>query len=512
MLKQYIFKAISAWIIITCLAILACSESQNGTDGDTDNDTELSEVEADPCEGVDCSPGTCEIQYGYAKCNCPDGYEISGYSCIKAPDGDEETDIESDLDEDLVDTEENLDGDTDVIDTDDGIPQCTTANDVFPCRMSVSIDGPDESGLFYINSGYVTYGLDVWENWVVFVQGIIESDDYPAGGGILLFNYETKEVIKLAHQFNSDLYPVINDGYVAWAEENPNASDADSENKSRIFTLNVETMEKKLISNSSSDKLGLEYEFPYVYWLDKRQKLGQFGHPIYSVDDEGNEIRIDTQTTGEGAADFSVSENIIAYVTGTGQMGVIDRENITQRLLDVPSKVYYRTYPELYNGMLYYQDNRDEPSGNPESTRCYQSIYKYDLENDKETVIKQNTEGKDFRMEDAWGDWLLYSYYNETNYGTEDPSLKYCALNAADGDLFLKYLPTGEEWNITNHLGNQHRASMWGPLVVWHDTREDLDPIYGFGEFYGLDLCMHPELKTRFTECVEREAKNAKKR
>lgn len=493
-------------LVLISTVSFSCSES-NTTDGDIDKEaTEQTENEVNTCDEVDCSPGTCEISYGYAKCKCPEGYVISGYSCIEDTDGDADTDVEpdqdTDLDEDITEIEETPDGDTD-----DGIPQCTAANDVFPCRMTVPFEGPDANGLFYANAGFATFGLDVWENWIIFLQVIEVSETDSIGGGVLLMNYETKEVFKLAHQFNSDLYPVINDGYVAWAITDYGETDSENDDTSTIYTLNVETMEKKLITDSATYKFGLKYSYPYVYWLDGRQRIGQFGNPIYSVDDNGDEVRVDTQTTGEGASHISVSDNTVVYITGTGLIGVVDRTNNTQRLLSVPSDVYYRQNKVLKDSLYYYSDNRDEPNGNPEDTRCYQSIYKYDLEKNKETVIKQNTEGKDYLIEDVWGEWLLYSYYNEDNYGTEDTSLKYCGLNAADGDLFLKYLPTGEEWNITNHLGNQHRASMWGPLVVWHDTRENLKPTYGFGEFYGLDLCMHPELKSRFTECAERARK-----
>ncbi len=40
----------------------------------------------DPCDGVNCSPGTCEDVGGSAQCNCPAGYEPSGLICVAEPD------------------------------------------------------------------------------------------------------------------------------------------------------------------------------------------------------------------------------------------------------------------------------------------------------------------------------------------------------------------------------------------------------------------------------------------
>jgi hypothetical protein len=315
----------------------------------------------------------------------------------------------------------------------------------------------------------------------------------------------TKEMYKLGHQGESGLYPGINEGHVVWTVVDHGPTDSESDDTAELFLMDIETMIARSITDSPSDKIALAYEASHPYWLDQRMRLGQFGNPIYSLDEQGAEIRIDTQTEGEGPTDFSVAENIIAYVTGNGRIGVIDRINNTQRLLPVPSEIYYRQYPKLNNTLLYYSDNRDYPNGDPKSMRCWNSLYQYDLAADKETVIHKDKDGKDYLIEDVWGDWLLFSYYAEGHSGTDDPQFQYCGMSAADGDLYLRYLPTGEEWNITNHPGNQHRASMWGPLVIWHDTRNNLIPTYGFGELYGLDLCQHPELKDRFAECATRK-------
>jgi hypothetical protein len=501
--------------IVFAMLLFACScnEASDAPDGDTpadgDSDTALDGDASDPCDGaaVDCSPGSCESHDGKPVCSCPDGYHAVRYSC--QPDTPSDGDV---IDGDVSDGD-TVDGDSDPdADSPDGdgdtqnVPACTAANDIFPCRMNLPFEDVDNAGLFRIGVyRNPVYGMDTWKSWIVAAFTIFRTEtDYPIGGGIFLINMLTREMYKLGHQGENDLDPQINEGHVIWAAVDYGPTDSESDDTAELFLIDIETMTARRITDSPSYKFGLAYEASHPYWLDLRMRLGQFGNPIYSLDDHDSEIRIDTETEGEGPTAFSVSGNILAYVTGNGVIGIIDRTNNTQRLLPVPSNVYYRPNSTLLNNLLYYSDNRDYPDGDPTSTTCWTSLYQYNITNDTETVIHQNIDGKDYLIEDAWGDWLLFSYYAEGHSGTDDPQFQYCGMSAADGDLFLRYMPTGEEWNITNHVGNQRKASMWGPLVVWHDTRNNLTPTYGFGELYGLDLCQHPELKDRFEECAER--------
>ena len=115
-------------------------------------------------------------------------------------------------------------------------------------------------------------------------------------------------------------------------------------------------------------------------------------------------------------------------------------------------------------------------------------------------------DGADRYVDDVWEDWMVYSDYSEATGPYEGNET--CRYFYGNGDVILRYLPTGEEWNLTNMAGDQSRSDIWDHLVVWRDERADL----AREDMYGRDLCLHPELSTRFPSCNEtrQEKRNSK--
>ncbi len=109
---------------------------------------------------------------------------------------------------------------------------------------------------------------------------------------------------------------------------------------------------------------------------------------------------------------------------------------------------------------------------------------------------------------DVWEDWIVYGDYDPERSPDTRSTCGY--NNQAAAEIILRYLPTGEEWNLSKKAGEQLDARMWGPLVVWadypwkeyDDGSSYISPIQ---DVNGIDLCMHPELKDRFPECAGRK-------
>ena len=104
-------------LFVFALLLFACESKANKApiDGDADGDS------SDPCASVDCSPGTCAIVNGNACCDCPDGYTRYGLTkCqLLAPDGDPETDLDSEVSE-ALDGDLDFDPEAEISETPDG--------------------------------------------------------------------------------------------------------------------------------------------------------------------------------------------------------------------------------------------------------------------------------------------------------------------------------------------------------------------------------------------------------
>lgn len=498
--------------LLLVILLLGCSGESPPADP-VDGDGEPSDGDVtDPCAGaaVNCAPGVCEATAGKARCVCPAGYRAERYTCVPAPepDGDGETPDPPDGDgeEDAPDGDTPPDGDADGDQT--GIPACRIENDVFPCRTRLPILDTNEQGEFWIGGEGTRnpyFGAGVWENWVL--ADIRTSSDFiDVGGGIFVIDMRTREAFKICHQSTGECggLPNIRDGFMIWRRLIERISDDST--VSQINRVDLATMTNEELTDSYSAKESLRLWGSRPFWLDSRVRLGRWGYGIFTLNEAGEEVRVDQVSGREGAYEFNILNNRIVLPTFYGPIGILDLDTQTHHFLDVPTTVCRHNKPKMSGSRVYYSDNRNEPSGNARSNCCWFSLYQYDLETDTETVIRDNTDGKDYLFEDVWEDWLLYSYYNEDNYvNPSRPEWKYCGLNGAAGDLYLRYLPTGEEWNLTNQIGNQKLARMWGPLVIWIDTRNNLRPIFSGAHLYGLNLCKHPDLKDRFPQCAERE-------
>jgi hypothetical protein len=185
-----VLAALLAIVMMAFLFAFSCNEGTIASDGDSrDGDSDTSDIDtSDPCTGaaVNCTPGTCEARAGRPFCICPDGYHAERYTC--QPDATADGDVvDGDSSEDDAEPDgDATDGDSDI----PAIPNCTTANNVFPCRMNLPFEDVDDAGLFRIGVyRNPVYGMDTWKSWIVADFTIFRTEtDYPAGGGVFFIN------------------------------------------------------------------------------------------------------------------------------------------------------------------------------------------------------------------------------------------------------------------------------------------------------------------------------------
>jgi hypothetical protein len=218
---------------------------------------------------------------------------------------------------------------------------------------------------------------------------------------------------------------------------------------------------------------------------------------LYTLDVNEVEKRVDT--LGTNVLSFVGDNSIIVYQDGFYSLIYIDLENNIEKILTAQQNTIFgasiwgaTSYVSDYSGFL-----------------CGASIWKYDLTTGLKSSAKQSVGMHDYLIQDIWQDWLVYLNCDEGG-GTGDRT--YCCFNGGTADVYIMYIPTGETWNISNNQYGQWWARIWDHLVVWRDSRNpeiNEQHIYMRDDLYGIDLCLHPELKTRFPSCLNAEKNNA---
>ncbi len=479
------------------ILLVACSGSP---DSPPDGDGEAtSELEADPCSGaaVDCTPGVCVAKNGQASCDCPDGYMPVRYSCESVSDGD--TDFpdgdlpgdgdmeceETDRDADPEEAEDNI---CDHLPTDGpfaGLPCCGVEAMVFPCISDLPIVQTDNQGGFRIGAtdNNNLFPLGVWNEWILVTYS---STHYQTGSYIC--NYYSGLCSLLTDEAAS-LNGSIRDNHIIW-EEIEEWTEGQTQKRGSLWSSPLDKIQRIQVSDSITAKFTQHIYGDRFYWIGRnRVEDDPTGH-VYTLNEQGQEEHLD-QASGS-VATFTVYDNMLTLLNGANQLIRLNLDDRSETLIH--DYAYAVGNLAQWGHTLYATDLSNSP--NPFS-HCGVSIITYNLDTLERTPLKQNDGEREYWVEDVWEDWMVFVTCNE---GAADDPNETCCESSGMGDIWLRYLPTGEEWNLSDAFGDQVGARMWGPLVIWRDGRNRID---GKGKaLYGIDLCKHAELKSRFSECA----------
>ncbi len=417
---------------------------------------------------------------------CQEGFVYRNGKCI--PDGNTDEDqpvTEIDKDPDLDPDEQEIEpGETPF----SHLSFCPNNDGPFPCRTNLPFEYTNDKGEFRFGSpaGLFQNGIDVWENWIVFHWN---RDDGIETHGLFLFDYTTKTFVLLS---SYSLWPGIADNRVVWLDYD--ATGEVEEDRDILCQSSLNRITREVLSTSISMKYYPTASGKRTIWKDNRDFNSEYYFNLYSFNDSGEEIKVDS--IGDLGVDrYAVHGNKVAYaVKPYYSLALIDYDTGHERIVSENAVARFRIVMSdkyiFWNSLRYAQN-----------TDCGYSILKYDLETGEETIFKQSTGLDDWLVWDIWEDWLVYTDYSK---GGGSVGFERCRYTDADGDLILHYLPTGEEWNLTDIEKPQEQAAMWGPLIVWKDSRHAERPPWNISNVFGVDLCMHPELKSRFEACAKR--------
>ncbi len=516
------------------LFLPACKDSTSTDSPQLDGDLEQEEETSIPQEIHHCFEGNkqadrCETASDCeAESRCGEAPEGVSYTCSEGvcnsegePTEDGDSDALSDGDTPDDDDDDNpsdgdvdsTDGDTDIEclegETERGqiacLPTCTgTDQDLDPCKLDFHFAYTDDQGHFEIGlpaitPGYmfqVIYGSDVWNDWIVFFNADSTERELE---GVMLFDYQTKQTAMISSDISYvvGLYPGINQNCVSSSRA---YWPLDGENAYRFFVdLDLSTLQTQTITEptSTSAMMHTKYSDGYYYW--KRCNNGSC--QLMSLDDQGEEVRLDNLSGPNGVFYYSTYEDKVVYWGQTHGIVQIDRTAGTENYL-VEFQAQAGMNPYLVGDKLYWSDNRRSTVSIADG--CGFSVFEYDLTTQEERILVETEDGSNDRIvEDVWEDWLVYSTYFPGSNGQSEYG---CMNDHGDSNLMLMYLPTGETWTISDEPGREWQAHMWGHLIVWsssYDTSEQNNVQYK--DLHGIDLCMHPELKDRFPECAGRK-------
>jgi len=340
-------------------------------------------------------------------------------------------------------------------------------------------------------------GPDVWNNWIVFRSAIsgVSSDIF-----LLLFDYESQKTVRLGDN-NSAVNPSIRNNLIFW-DYLVGIYNSGQTLYSDIRKTTLDRVTSTTVSTTDSFKMRSKTYEGQVYWLDNRLVPDGENYHLYTLDKNGKDIRVDQYSnTGLGNL-YDVYEDKIVYVYPMQDpyykiiLSTRNGDTFDERIVaELPSS-YSVLQAVLWETKLYWTDRRQAPDLN--GPTCGYSIVEYDLEENTVKVIVDGSTS-DKWLDDVWNNWMVYTDWRE---GGGLGEYEFC-VGSAKSDVYLRYLPTGEEWNLSHAVGNQLDARIWNNLVIWKDGREDPDFTGNTRkDLYGVDLCKHPELKTRFPGCM----------
>ena len=331
--------------------------------------------------------------------------------------------------------------------------------------------------------------------WISYNQ---KFNDTTWPSGTYLFNYETKQAVLLADPSALSYglqSTAIGDDRIVWSEYVDQMTIRDV----TLYQMKFSDFLKVPLVISPTYK-----EYLRIVDEDLYFNGGTEGQPskwdLYKIAKGSTVANFVSPKRSSPMSYVSVNQNRVALMVSMTQLNLIDMANNSEATIVDGGRM--KTTPVLTGDYLFWSDLSlsTDPAGS-----CGWSIFQYNLKTKEKITLKASTGMNDYYALSAWKDWLLYQDTNE-GAGPEGDE-QYCYSSGADSDVYLRYIPTGEEWNLSHHTGAQWAAMMDDHLVVWIDGREKTGARLLNRDIYGVDLCMHPQLKDRFESCKAASAK-----
>ena len=507
-MKRIHFKIFCAAGAAIALLLFApsCGDSPQYSNGDAEaalEDGEGSEqdIGADPCSHIDCYPGVCQRFNGEALCDCPTGYVVENKTRCRGineeGDGDQahtETDTEPEKDiEGETEIEESGCGVFKPGDPFSGLCPCDYSKNNFPCLVNMPFTYTNEEGEFRIGPEGSTglFGKEIWNEWIAFYFYNINQNDIIGPSGIFVHNYVKNQTAQLSPVEIANFDVSIRNGRVIWTEKGEPGID-------NLVQVTLDRFERTLLSKGPTRKFDVELpDDGKVFWRGRLNSEPEGNNQVYSLDISRSETRIDK--SGTAVYIITAENDTLIYLNDYKQLYAIALSSGQEQLLI--SQDSYIVSAKLSNKILYYSDLSLTTSTQYD---CGISIWKYDMESGNKSVIKTAPGNHDYGIEDVWENWMVFDTCDEPQ--PEDKNTC-CLYGSGNADVYLRYIPTGEEWNLSKQAGDQRLSRIWDHLVIWLDSRKQDNYTYPVNDLYGIDLCKHPQLKDRFPSCLKEKRK-----
>jgi len=462
-------------------------DSQPDGDSSIDGDTES----IDPCAELQCEPGgECLIQYGDPYCKCEDGYHPDNAyrKCISDnPDGDAEEEIDIDWDYDMTACDPASTPWPE-------LPCCNTdGSGPRPCIIDLDFEYTNDIGEFtlgLVDSDKLD-SFDIHEDKIIFSQGKVPT---PYKNGVKIFDYKSKSGVLLDNIMDSLIDECCIGAEKAWFSKRDHYI-VDTERSliyaKYFYSVDLNDMKKTLAEDTESEKDGLECENRETYWLDNRLNPEVKNFHIYHFTSDNEEAeRLDSLSEGP-VTELDVYGDSMLYSIAYGSIVLKDLVSGTETLLT--DKIQEVFGPQISEKYATWYDH-----SHADSISCGRSLVLYDREKEKAEYFKTSSGLDDHIALELWGDWMLYYECHGGFIGSG-----FCCDTEADGDIYIYHFPTQKSWKLTDSPGARYQAEMDDHLIIWRDGRTNPDDRTSAHDFYGIDLCLHPELKDYFESCKD---------
>ena len=200
-----------------------------------------------------------------------------------------------------------------------------------------------------------------------------------------------------------------------------------------IYLVNINTGEKRQLTNDGHRKFGAVISADYVAWIDQRRKI---------------------ELTGSDSAAPLFSDDIFLLDLSTGK---------ERRITEEPAD---RHGLQISGSRLVWQDNRNELG----EDYTHFDIYGYDLEDGKETPVVIASGAQQWPA--IYGDIVVWAdNRNSPVMGTLKAGCNNCPDNLFD--IYSYDFTTGEESPLVESGHYNGPPSIHGQYVVWQGFRED---------------------------------------
>ena len=503
MSKRYPKILVGILILLTTFLASACSgEDTAPDDGDTDAVDSSSDGDSnvdgdtetiDPCAELQCSPGgeCLKRKNNVPYCFCNSGYHANNDStqCLL-----NETDGDAEVDKDI-----DWDYDTTACNPAStpwpNLPCCNTdGSGPRPCIIDLEFEYTNEIGEFTLGfrDARYLYSFDINGEMIIFVQN---SETEPYKGGVKIFDYKSKTGVMVEDNSNKTKirFSSISNTMAYYAKRDHYIVDTESMviSADYLYEVDLITMQNKMVEDTESERDLLDSTGEKVCWLDNRLSPEELSYHIYSFTIDGTTAeRLDLLSEAP-ATEFDVYGDSMLYSIGYSAMVLKNFETGVETLLtDTPQEMYYPRISDKYATWYDLSTSISTYNG------CGKSLVLYDREKEKVEYFKKSSGLDDHAALDLWEDWMLYYECHDGISGQE-----HCCDSNADGDIYIYHFPTQQSWKLTDSPGARHLAKMYDHLIVWADGRNNPDVRTQAFDFYGIDLCRHPELKDYFESC-----------